>query len=526
LIQGDGMRRPLGTIFGDTGALRFRFAVTAPDLVRQGDYIKVWHPTDGWVLSQVVSIRRLSDLSFEEAKSAGAFTEIEEKVIAEGLVIGSRDEEGLLRSPRTPFSPGDRVFPADEDLILETIGLGRDGIYIGLLDGHNIKVVLDPNSFVQKHCSILAKTGSGKSYTAGVIVEELLDKGVPLVIIDPHGEYASLKFENRNEGDLKRMARYGVLPESYADQVMVYTPANLAVAPHADAVFRLDGVNLDARKLSLMVPGLTDTQLGMLYQCIKALKARMDFYRIDDIIDEVEKLKSNTKWAIIHALEMLKETGILSDSPTPLDEIVQPRKASIIDMKGVDPKLQEIVVSQLASGLFEARKLGKIPPLMLVIEEAHNFCPEKGIGKATSSEILRTIASEGRKFGLGLLVISQRPARVDKNVLSQCNTQIILKVTNPNDLRALSKGIEGMSADLEEEIKRIPAGMALIVSNDIEKPVLVDVRVRKTRHGGESSKVVSTYPESWEDYLDTLDMEDEVVKGEGKGLLSRLFGRG
>ncbi|MHC1574001.1 MAG: HAS-barrel domain-containing protein, partial [Candidatus Syntropharchaeales archaeon] len=119
------MRRPLGTIFGDTGALKFRFAVTAPDLLRQGDYIKVWHPTDGWVLSQVTSIRRSSDLSFDKAKSVGTFTEIEEKVVAEGVVIGSRDEEGLLKSPRTPFSPGDRVFPADRDLILETIGLGK-----------------------------------------------------------------------------------------------------------------------------------------------------------------------------------------------------------------------------------------------------------------------------------------------------------------------------------------------------------------------------------------------------------------
>lgn len=518
------MRRPLGTIFGDTDLLKFRFAVTAPDILRQGDYVKVWHPTQGWVLSQVRSIRRSSDLSFEEAKSVGTFTEVEEKVIAESVVIGARDVDGLLKSPRTPFSPGDRVFPADRDLIRETIGLGREGIYIGLLEGHDIKVMLDPNSFVQKHCSILAKTGSGKSYTSGVIVEELLDKGVPLVIIDPHGEYVSLKFENDGEENRAQMEHYGVMPESYPDQVMVYTPANLAVVPYADAIFRLDGINLDARRLSLMAPTLTDTQLGLLYQSIKTLKERMDFYRIDDIIEEVTKLKTNTKWAIVHTLELLKETGILSDSPTPLDDLVKPGKASIIDMKGVDPKLQEIIVSQLASALFEARKIGKIPPLMLVIEEAHNFCPEKGIGKATSSEILRTIASEGRKFGLGLLVISQRPARVDKNILSQCNTQIILKVTNPNDLRALSKGLEGMSTDLEEEIKRIPAGMALLVSNDIEKPVLVDVRVRKTRHGGESSQIVSTYPASWEDYLDTLDVEEEVV--EERGILSRLLGRG
>jgi DNA helicase HerA-like ATPase len=74
--------------------------------------------------------------------------------------------------------------------------------------------------------------------------------------------------------------------------------------------------------------------------------------------------------------------------------------------------------------------MDKIPPFMLVVEEAHNFCPERGFEKAISSNIMRTIASEGRKFGLGMMVISQRPARVDKNVISQCNTQIILRVTN------------------------------------------------------------------------------------------------
>jgi hypothetical protein len=89
------------------------------------------------------------------------------------------------------------------------------------------------------------------------------------------------------------------------------------------------------------------------------------------------------------------------------------------------------------------------------------------------------------------MIISQRPARVDKNVISQCNTQIIMRVTNPNDLKALSKGLEGMTSDLEEEIKRLPAGVAMLVSNEIERPITVDVRPRKSRHGGISTEIVS-----------------------------------
>jgi hypothetical protein len=103
---------------------------------------------------------------------------------------------------------------------------------------------------------------------------------------------------------------------------------------------------------------------------------------------------------------------------------------------------------------------------------------------------MRTIASEGRKFGLGLLVISQRPARVDKNVVSQCNTQIILRITNPNDLNAIKKGVEGLTSEMVGEIKRLPPGTAMVVNPELEKPIIVNIRTRKSRHGGVSVSVV------------------------------------
>ena len=168
-----------------------------------------------------------------------------------------------------------------------------------------------------------------------------------------------------------------------------------------------------------------------------------------------------------------------------------------------------MIVAKMCTELFEARKLGKIPPCMLVIEEAHNFCPERGFNKTVSTEILRTIASEGRKFGLGLLVISQRPARVDKNVISQCNTQIIMRITNANDLKALSKGIEGMTSGLEEEIKRLPAGVAMIVSNRIERPILVDVRVRRSKHGGTSPAIERGFPHHEEEPPEEIKEETQ-----------------
>jgi hypothetical protein len=482
----------VGVIYGRTGSFTFEFAVPENVVVKRGEYVKVWHEIDGWTLAQVEEVVRTSDtFQLKEALDAaeGARTNnIQEKTTARANVVGFRGADGLLRSPKTPFSPGDKVFRADEDIIKYTLGLVGGDVYIGFLEGQRVPVYLNSDELVQKHVSILAKTGSGKSYTAGVILEELLDNGIPMLIIDPHGEYLTLK--QPSDDDKKVFKKYGITPKGYAKQVTVYTPADKHINPEADRLFRLNEVNLTTSDLAqLFSEDRTQSQTAILYEAISKLKAEKDRYTVEDIIFEVGQDKSKAKWNVIHSLERIRETGLLSEKPTSLGELIKPGHASIIDMKGVAPELQSMIVAKLCTELFEARKIGKIPPCMLVIEEAHNFCPERGFDKTISTEILRTIASEGRKFGLGLLVISQRPARVDKNVLSQCNTQIIMRITNANDLKALSKGIEGLSGGLEEEIKRLPPGVAMIVSNKIERPILVGVRVRKSKHGGTSAAI-------------------------------------
>ncbi len=484
----------IGVIFGKTSSLNFKFAVSDSLATRRSDYIKVWHESDGWTLGQVSTITSSNeDFSVEEAvdvaEGSSKIGDMNEHIIADATVIGVRDKEGVLRAPKSPFSPGDKVFKADELLIKQTLGLMRGDVYIGLLDGQNVHVNLDANNLVQKHCSILAKTGAGKSYTGGVILEELLDKNVPLLIIDPHGEYATLKFPN--EDKTNSFERYGITPKGYATQITVYTPANKLLNPNADSLFRLNGIGLGIKEFTqLFSEDRSQNETGILFEAVSKLKAEKEKYTIDDIIFEVGQNKSKVKWNVINKLETLRETGLLSDKATTINELVQEGRASIIDMKGVNPDLQAMIVSKLCTDIFEARKLNTIPPCMLVLEEAHNFCPEKGFDRTVSSDILRTIASEGRKFGLGLMVVSQRPARVDKNILSQCNTQIIMKVTNPNDLKAISKGLEGISSDVEEDIKRLSPGVAMIVSTYIERPILVDIRTRKSRHGGASVPVV------------------------------------
>ena len=87
---------------------------------------------------------------------------------------------------------------------------------------------------------------------------------------------------------------------------------------------------------------------------------------------------------------------------------------------------------------------------------------------------------------MGLCVVSQRPAKVDKNIISQCNTNIILKVTNPNDLKAIIQSVEGLTSQTYNEIQRLPIGVALISGASIQIPVMVEIRTRETSHGGKS----------------------------------------
>ncbi len=210
------------------------------------------------------------------------------------------------------------------------------------------------------------------------------------------------------------------------------------------------------------------------------------------MIQHLQLSETNARWGLIAAMQALLDTGVFSTEGIKFDDIVKKGQTTIINLKGIKPELQELIVSKLSNDLFEARKQNKIPAFFFLIEEAHRFCPERGVGQAMSLGILRTVAAEGRKFGMGLGIVTQRPAKVDKNVLSQANTQIILKVTNPNDIMAISKSLENFTPELEEVMKNLPMGTALITSETLERPVLTKIRVRRSKHGGAAVDLIKT----------------------------------
>lgn len=442
----------LGTIEGEVNTSNFKFRAT--EEVGKFDFVSV-KSNERWILAQVDEVTKHSD----------------GETIAKANIIGYRDK-GMTRAPRQVIEPDSIVYSADQDLISETLGLNDDGLRVGNLETNDdIDIFVNPEDFY-KHFAVLAQTGAGKSYLTGVLMEEMLEQDFPVMIIDPHGEFSSLQDPNaENEKEAK-----GYNVKEYSPN----TDINKSALP-----LEFSSLNFDKKELQTLIPdSLTNSQMGVLYNALKGLKDKGDDYSLIDIEDAVQKEDSTAKWNLLNYLEQLEESGLFSDNPVDPKDLVEKGRATVINLKAVEPDTAEMAVYLLAKKLFDLRKKDRIPPFMMVFEEAHNFIPEKGFGQAISNPIMRKIASEGRKFGLGIGVISQRPARIDKNVLSQCNTQFILKVTNPNDLKAISKSFEGVTSEVEDMIKSLPPGVCFVLGN--QYPVMTDVRQRKSRHGGET----------------------------------------
>ncbi|MFA6461454.1 MAG: ATP-binding protein [Candidatus Woesearchaeota archaeon] len=483
----------LGKICGKIGTNHFQFIVTHQN-AQKFQFVQINHPEHGFVLNQITELVR-----------------DESQLLAQGQVIGYKDQDGRIKGLKTPYNLHTEVLEAEDEFIKEIIELKEDGGYLGKLEGKNIPIKLDLQKVLTKHLCVLAKSGAGKSYAVGVLAEEIIERNVPLLIIDPHGEYSSLRYPNSEEKD--KLREFGLEPKGYGLQIQEYGDSKLKEDLRP---LRLSEKISSYELMKLLPIQLTNTQESLLFSVIKDLQE----INFDNIVLGLEQLNSSGKWALIDTIIYLRDLKLFSASPTPLNELIRPGKCTIINLKGISPEIQDVIVYKLMKDLFLARKSERIPPFFCIVEEAHNFAPERGFGKAKSLDILRLISSEGRKFGLGLCVISQRPALVQKTILAQCSTQIIMKVTNPNDLKAITGSIEGITSETENEIQNLPVGSAM-VCGIVDRPLMVNIRTRKTQHGGHAIDILGTVKEENQEAREEYpkDIVEETNKFAERNLL-------
>jgi len=392
-----------------------------------------------------------------------------EYLIAKARVLGAQGEHGLERTTFPP-SPGQKVLEAEPESLARFLGLRQDGgLALGKLKHHDLQVKLDLTRLLRKHVAVLAMSGAGKSYLTSVVVEELLDRpreaGRPgAVIIDVHGEYAG----------------FADCPE-YSGRVTVIKGSEL----------RIGVPNVSPYQFVEFSPDMSGVQVRELQRVLDGLKAEMRAgkgpFDLNDVILKVEgngDIHKQLQQALSGWLNDLQSLGIFDRSDNPnWERAVGPGRVLVVDLSDMTSlRKKQMLVAYAARRLFNARKRNRVPPFILCLEEAHQFCPSgESKESAISRSVIETIAREGRKFYASLMLVSQRPVRLSTTVLSQANTNIILRITNPYDLEHIKQSSEAITAEVADMISSLPVGEALIVGEAVSHPIFVKVRQRRSR---------------------------------------------
>lgn len=420
-----------------------------------------------------------------------------------------------FNNPRIPPNPGDAIYLASSETLSQMlspkkhqdVGSAHIGSLLTRKKGE-VPVVLSIKDVVSTHLAILASTGSGKSYTAGVLVEELMNQynRAAVLIVDPHGEYHTM---SSIMGDSQFFGSDGYKPE-----VKSFTPDKIKV--------RFSTLT-EADVKYLLPEGTSDKMLHFLSQAFTSLRERLkaekraDYaYAYHDLRDEVNQQKFGDEkkdGGNVSSIDGLlwrmdarfgKPDNIFTaQEHIELNELFKPGRCTILDLSDIEQHEQQVIVGTLLRRANKARMMmtrGEQPkergdfvnyPVFALLEEAHRFAPAGA--SVVSTNILKQILSEGRKFGVGIGLITQRPGKLDQDVLSQCMTQIIMRIVNPIDQQTVAQSVEGAGRAMIAELPALTKGQAIISGVGINTPVMCRIRKRLTTHGGETIDA----PDAW-----------------------------
>ena len=382
----------------------------------------------------------------------------------------------------------------------------------------NIGRDLKSNDFVYLDSSrsravlVCGKRGSGKSYTLGVIVEELLDTGNTLVIIvDPMGIYYPMAQPNHEQERL--LWDWGLNAKGVPILLLVPgVPESLYGGREVIEVMESKGVRFRQFRINpadlspdawceLFDLSIADVMGIALFRAVQHLRRRhQEHFFIPDIIDAIEAdelVQDRTRQALLNRLEMAQDWDIFSSRYQELWEIFDPQSINIVDLSTLDPGSQgrrNLVVDVLARDIFKRRTIARrkeelglvseLPRVWVLVDEAHQFVPS---GKTTlAKEALIRWAKEGRQPGLSLVVASQQPSAIDSEVITQCDVIIAQKLTNHADIQAVNAlSQDYMSGELKTYIRKLKRrGEAVLVDDEQEKVVIAQIRPRRSYHGG------------------------------------------
>lgn len=441
--------------------------------------------------------------------------------------IERRADGGLsYEASSLPPQVGAEVHEADSALfrtMFDPAACGRP--YATLRDNRDIAVSFAPDPMLAMHSAVLGATGSGKSHFMKRYLADFLApynestwKG-RVVIVDTHGEYgdfldgAGLAYANLDFKTGERLGFDAPLVETLDDFVDLYDfrPDRKLKRRIAEALAMKDTLDQDTFVRILEEAASDEARLDAMKYVAEILDSEGEPDVAEELVKEFKKAQDRIALANsvfdkkrrvaavanVHkelADKVLKTYGY-GNSETPaqkviaaiqrdgirfdrLDFLPQLRKPGLyrLDLRQTsDRETRQAVAGELMGQVFEeAKRTGKFNTLFIV-DEAQNFAPQ-GEGKSVPSKrAMRVIASEGRKFRVGLMIATQRPAYVDKDVLAQCNSQAIFRLINNLDIGQVENTVEGISKVDLEQLPNFVAGEALFTGVAMTMPVRVRV---------------------------------------------------
>ncbi|MGQ4833070.1 MAG: helicase HerA domain-containing protein [Candidatus Asgardarchaeia archaeon] len=375
-----------------------------------------------------------------------------------------------LEIPKVPPPPGTIIRKAKKEILSKIFSIEKSGIKIGHLITHpDVDVYVDVNKMVSRHLAILAITGAGKSNTVAIIVDQILKLGGCVLIFDMHSEYINAEFKNGEVNKIKPFLNPRMLSLSEIE-ILINIPANAFIqARYLRKAYK------HAKEL-LYKNKLKKTFIDEIEDYLQEL--------IEPKEEEKKKVKKSDVSAIaavLNKLDDLRERyGTIIDERSPdFLKSIELKKANVVDLGSVDEEVADVIVSHILRRLLNERKRYKrenegFPyPIFIILEEAHVLAPKD---RTTLSKYwISRIAREGRKFGVGLCLVSQRPKAVDIDALSQVNNMIILKLVEPSDQQHVQRASETLTNDLMDYLTSLNPGEAIILGMMTKIPALVKI---------------------------------------------------
>ncbi|MBM3309085.1 MAG: ATP-binding protein [Candidatus Altiarchaeales archaeon] len=509
----------IGQVIGSTTLKMFRFVIKEgqEQHVKRDEFVSVKesvtdHNVIGAIKEIIISNELLPDEFGRDLRVGDIILKEGEYPVPTVKILGYETPDGL-ESLRHGIKPGSQVQLASDEQLKRILAQDvKKSAHVGTLaTRESVPVYLDINELVSRHCAVLAMTGAGKSYTVGVLVEELMKKKGSILLFDLHGEFKNMSFEKSG------VKVYGIESKNK---------------------IKIEVSALSTSDYNNLMPDLTSTQrdlldeiLGMSYRFYEKYDLKVILNILDILHDlkkegegkkkgkeEKEKVDTSifpesilkgiarkasisTIGALSRRIKRLERMDIFTTEGTPLNELVVGNQLTIINLSESEEGISEIIVAAVCRSIFDSRKRHSkgeekelSTPTFIVIEEAHTFAPRAYTDIVSPSRnILKKIAREGRKFGVGLCIISQRPNKLDADVLSQCNTQIIMKIVNPSDQEYIRQSVETITEDIVKDLPGLTRGEAIIAGSAIKIPVSVKIRPRETIVGGSDLDIVGIW---------------------------------